>query len=465
VSLKLRLSLIITALLAAMMFAGAILMIHNARHNVRAEIESTEKLALYLLDMAISYKPQISKAASDGKPFRLQSLNHMRHIKIEYYDSTGQLRDSNQTPLSPIEAKDAAPSWFVEIMDRVSQKWAPTRRMIEFTDHSLGELTITPDPSYEYAEIWRQTSDLIGLVAIFFFMVNVMVYWAVGRALRPVSQIFGALNELERGNLEVRLPAFPLHELANISDKFNHMVDTLKQSIRRNHQLSQQLITLQEQERKILARDLHDELGQCLTAIQADASAVLVLGETKYPEVLESAKAITHISRHLMDIVSGMLQKLRPEVLDELGLALALRDLTESWQSRNPTIVCKTHLHDHEMEGLEEPISITAYRFVQECLTNIARHSAATEIEITARRAHSSSGVQTLDIRVRDNGKGFDPSQTEGFGLAGMRERVEGLGGVLNVASTLGKGTDVSATIPLGSIPLDPVPLTTGGIP
>ena len=451
-SLKLRLNLIITALLTLMLLAGAVLMVHNARHNVRAEIESTEKLALYLLDTAIFYKPQIAKTESDGKPFRLQSLRHMRHIKIEFYDATGILRDSNQSQPSAAEAADAAPAWFVGIMDQVSQKWDSTRRIIEFTDHSTGELRITPDPTYEYAEVWRQTVDLFVLVGIFFFSVNAMVYWAVGRALRPVQQIYGALNDLEKGNLEVRLPLFQLHELASISEKFNHMVDTLKHSISRNHQLSQQLITLQEQERKALARDLHDELGQCLTAIQADATAILRLGETKYPEVRESATAIVQLSRHLMDIVTSMLHRLRPEVLDELGLAPALHDLVETWQLRNPGVTCSFTFNNDELANMSEPVSITAYRLVQECLTNITRHAHATHVEIITVLGTLYSPIQTLDISVSDNGKGFDPRQPRGFGLAGMRERIEGLGGSFKLTSQSGAGTLVQACIPRDNV-------------
>lgn len=443
-SLKLRLNLIITALLMLMLIAGAVLMVHNARHNVRAEIESTEKLALYLLDTTIAYKPQISRNESNGKPFRLQSLRHMRHIKIEFYDATGQLRDSNQGQASGIDSANIAPHWFVGIMDRVSEKWAPTRRMIEFTDHSTGELRITPDPTYEYAEIWRQTEDLFLLVAIFFVSVNCMVYWAVGRALRPVNNINNALNALEQGNLEVRLPLFELRELASISEKFNHMVDTLKQSIRRNHQLSQQLILLQEQERKALARDLHDELGQCLTAIQADARAISVLGETKYPEVRESAEAITQLSRHLMDIVTGMLHRLRPEVLDALGLAPALHEVVDTWIARNPGVACTADIRDDELQALPEAISIAAYRLIQECLTNVTRHAHASQVMVSA-----SMSWQGLTLSVQDNGRGFDPSQAQGFGLAGMRERIEGLGGTFQLSTNSNSGTRVEASLPL----------------
>jgi len=110
--------------------------------------------------------------------------------------------------------------------------------------------------------------------------VNLVISWAVAQALKPTENILFALNELEKGNLETRLPAFDLPELARIGRKFNHMIETLQQSITRNHKLTQQLITLQEEERKSLARDLHDEFGQCLTAIHTDASVILKVSRT-----------------------------------------------------------------------------------------------------------------------------------------------------------------------------------------
>jgi two-component system sensor histidine kinase UhpB len=451
-SLKLRLNLIITGLLLLIMLAGMLLNIVNARQNVRAEVESTEKLALYLFDTGILNNPGAVLREPEKKPLRLQSLRHMRHVRIEFLDVYGHILDSNRAgELSAPQSE--APAWFESIMDKVAPKWEPQRRDIEYQGRLLGRLVITPDPSSEYAEIWKQITDLMTLLSIFFVTVNLMVYWAVGQALKPTAKILEALNSLERGDLEARLPHFDLPELARIGEKFNHMVETLQQSIMRNHRLSQQLISLQEEERKSLARDLHDEFGQSLTAINADAAVVLQLAEKKYPEILDSAQAMAKLSRHLMDLVSGLMQRLRPGILDELGLASALQDLVDTWRSRNETISCKLTIDDSiykdQDKEMNEVIQITIYRLVQECLTNISRHAHATQVEIMLNRKPKNGQHPMLHISVSDNGQGFNEAAVDGFGLHGMRERVEGLGGEFTLVSRLSKGTDISARIPL----------------
>lgn len=448
-SLKLRLNLIITGLLLLIMLGGMLLNIFNARQNVRAEVESTEKLALYLFDTGILNNPGAMLNHPENKPLRLQSLRHMRHVRIEFQDISGRVLDSNRTGQFSDHQNDA-PDWFESLMDIVTPKWQPQSRDIQYQGQLLGRLVITPDPTYEYAEIWKQITDLMLLLSVFFVSVNLMVSWAVGQALKPTDNILQALNSLERGDLAARLPAFDLPELARIGEKFNRMVETLQQSIQRNHRLTQQLISLQEEERKALARDLHDEFGQSLTAINADAAAVLQLAEKKYPEIRDSAQAMARLSQHLMEMVGGLLQQLRPGILDELGLASALRDLVDIWQPRNDSAHCTLTIAEGACDGLDETTQVTVYRLVQECLTNISRHAGATTVVITLAR-ETADGQHALRVSVSDNGKGFHPDSGDGFGLYGMRERVEGLGGDFRLASQPGMGTEISARLPLGA--------------
>jgi two-component system sensor histidine kinase UhpB len=446
VSLKLRLNLIITGLLMLIVLAGTVLTLINARQNVRAEVASAERLALYLFDTALFNNSALVLRNDEGRPFQLQRLDHMRHLHIEFRDLQGRVLDSNQ-PRSPRQVHSEAPDWFEALLNRITPPWESQIRHVEYRGQPIGQLVITPDPTYEYAEIWKQITDSTTLAIIFFVSVNLMIAWAVSQALKPTENILQALNELERGNLKARLPGFDLPELSRIGEKFNRMVETLELSISRNHRLTQQLITLQEEERKSLARDLHDEFGQCLTAIHTDATVVLRQAETKYPEIKDSAAAISQLSRHLMDLVSGLLQRLRPGILDELGLEAALHDLVDTWQSRNDNAVIKFSSHGIPPAIAEAP-EITAYRLVQECLTNITRHAEARHVAVAVEREIRNDSIG-LHISVCDNGKGFDPSRTEGMGLPGMRERVEGLGGEWVVDSRLGQGTEIRAWIPV----------------
>jgi two-component system, NarL family, sensor histidine kinase UhpB len=447
-SLKLRLNLIITLLLTMVFVAGIILNIINARQNVRAEVDSTEKLALYLFDTGLLQNPGEVFSKTTNNPLRLQSLKHMRHVRIQFYDAQNKLLDSNRQQDEPVQRSNP-PDWFKRALDAFSPPWQAQEREVKYQEKLLGKLVITPDPTYEYAEIWKQLLDLLLLLSLFFVAINLMIYWALARALEPTLSILQTLNLVEGGNMQARLPTFKLPELAKIGDKFNLMVETLEQSILRNHQLSQQLINLQEFERKNLARDLHDEFGQSLTAIHADSTVVLKLAQTKYPELKASALAITQLSKHLMEMVGGLLQRLRPGALDELGLIEALQELLAMWRVRNESISCMLSIEGELPTNLHEALRVTVYRLVQECLTNIARHAEATQVII---KLVNDTEKRSLHISVYDNGKGFNVSDLTGFGLLGMRERVEGLGGKLTINSKVsGKsGTTIEAWLPLG---------------
>ncbi len=442
-SLKLRLNLMITALLALVMLIGAWLMINNAREDVRAEVQSTTNLALHLLDTEILHYTS-DFAWMDGADikktsvFRLQSLGNIRHLRIEFFDYKGRLMDSNR-PYPEQHQRMSPPGWFVSLMDVASPAMQETRRKIVINGRAAGELVITPDSSYEIAEIWDDTIGMLMLVAFFFIIVNGMVYWAVSRALRPVGRILEALTELERGHLHARLPIFSLPELARIGEKFNGMAQKLQQTVEHNQGLSRQLIRLQEDERKSLARDLHDEIGQSLTAIHADASAIL--NDDIPPSVRDSASAIVTVSRHMMELVRQLLNRLRPDTLDKLGLRVALQDLHGDWQRRNPLIQSELQISG-ELDGLSEAVTITAFRMVQECLTNITRHAGASKVSIGVVR-----GEDSLAILVEDDGQGFNPERAQGFGLAGMRERIEGLGGEFELDSAFRHGTCITVRL------------------
>lgn len=440
-SLKLLLNLMITALMAVLLVIGVALTIHNSQENIRAELESTSALALHLIDKELLYFADEIAEQKLKTPFSLNSLGQIRHLRVEYYDARGNLRDSNQTEFQAA-LRNPPPPWFVYLMNVFSSDIEPRKRVIHANNKLIGEVVITPDPTYEITEVWEDSLGMLKLVGIFFVAVNVMVFWAVGKALKPVDQILDAINQVEQGNLDARMPPFRLPELAQISVKFNHMAATLQTSITRNHKLSQQLLNLQEEERKSLSRDLHDEIGQSLTAIHADATAIVNASEQDTP-VNQSARAIVAVARQVISIVRHIVEQLRPETLDKLGLKIALEELVSSWQQRYKMQTCDLRISS-DLAEVPEAVSITAYRVVQECLTNIARHAAARRVTVDV---WIESGE--LAIVVQDDGCGFNPGQAAGFGLIGMRERVTGAGGELEIDSNLAKGTTVMVRLPL----------------
>jgi len=217
-----------------------------------------------------------------------------------------------------------------------------------------------------------------------------------------------------------------------------------------NRNLSKQLMQSQEDERRYIARELHDELGQSLTAI--DTASRLIVLRSKKQGVIEKAEEIGHITGKLFKDVRSMLVKIRPPMLDSLGLSAALHNLTSQWM-KDSSIVCNLNIAG-EPDDFPDIVNIAIYRVLQESLTNISRHSMADQVEVTlkkvARRSttHGSDGMLQLDIR--DNGKGIDlnAANVMGLGMVGMRERVHVLGGNCSFDSAPGKGVHISVLIP-----------------
>lgn len=443
-NLKIRINLIVTMVLALIMLIGAWMMIENSREDIRAEVDSTTVLALHLLDAETSHfaSTQEWDATRSDKAsfFRLQSLDNIRHLRIEFFDAAGKLRDSNQA-VSNYKEK-APPVWFEKLIRRVSSSLTPTHRSIVVNGQLLGELVITPDPSYEIAEIWHDTIGLFSLGLLFFLIVNGVLYWAVDSALRPLNKILGALTELEHGHLNARLPLFSLPELSNISSKFNTMAQTLENSMSSNHRLTQKIIRLQEDERKSIAQDLHDEIGQHLTAINIDASAIIKSKDIRYAH--ESAMAISEVVLQMINIVREMLHRLRPATLDELGLKSALLELIEGWRQRNREVTVSYNI-SNKIDSMNETLAITAYRIIQECLTNVSKHAQARLVIIKV-----EVNNENFHLLVQDNGQGFKADlNSQGFGLVGMCERVEGLGGTLSISSEPYVGVSVKVILPI----------------
>lgn len=444
-NLKLRINLIITLMLALTMLLGAWMMINNAQEDVRAEVDSTTTLALHLLDAEVlHYTTDFAWTSSGVKNktsiFRLQTLESVRHLKIEFFDAFGRLRDSNRA--TNVTDNQAPPWWFKKLMSSVSSSLTETHRPIIVNSRILGELVITPDPSYEIAEIWDDTLGLLTLGFLFFIVLNALVYWAVDRALNPLGKVLSALTQLEHGHLEARLPPFSLPELSNISSKFNAMAQTLENSMQNNHRLTHQIIRLQEDERKNIAHDLHDEIGQHLTAIHIDASAIL--NAKKISSAHASAIAIGEVARQMMGIVREMLQRLRPGILYELGLQAALEELIDSWRQRNRGVNLVISISS-PLNNLNEVVAITIYRIVQECFTNVTKYANARVVTIKIERQ-----ADHLKLMMGDDGRGFNQRDaTKGFGLAGMRERVEGLGGTFMLNSSLGAGVQLEVSLPI----------------
>jgi two-component system sensor histidine kinase TtrS len=210
--------------------------------------------------------------------------------------------------------------------------------------------------------------------------------------------------------------------------------------------LAQKCMAVQEDERRHLARELHDELGQCITAIQADAETIQELSSDS--RVLASAGAIQSVSARVYAVVHKIMERLRPSILDDLGLVETLNEEIGVWQKRQPRTRYRIRTHGN-LEQPGDDINISMYRIVQECLTNIAKHAMAENVTIELAVVDTGSESQ-LQLIVNDDGAGMTRQAIgRGLGLIGIRERVEALDGTFDISSSAGAGTRIEVTVPL----------------
>lgn len=224
----------------------------------------------------------------------------------------------------------------------------------------------------------------------------------------------------------------------------------LARALAENRELAREALRIQESERKHLARELHDELGQYLNAIKLDAVAINENDGRSPQASLNSSLAIIRAVDHVHRVVGDMIARLRPVGLDELGLTAAIEHCVDQWGKRLPHTRFTLRVNG-KFDDLSEPASLTLYRLVQEGLTNIYKHANAHRVEVALERVKSTGDkTDELCLSVADDGCGMDSeARTSRLGLRGMRERVEMAGGTFTLKSQPGCGLSFAARLPV----------------
>ena len=295
------------------------------------------------------------------------------------------------------------------------------------------------------------------VIAVSEIFLTVLATVLIGLHLtRRLGALANAAELVGAGDYSVSVPTETADEVGTTAAAFNRMVaevssrtrlleqeeEKSRQLLAENRRLVHASLEVQEEERKHLARELHDELGQCITAIQADAESIRDLSAGRDARTEASAGAILEVSSRIYDVVHSMMTRLRPGILDDLGLVAALRDDISAWMRRNPQTTCSINATG-QLDKLGERTNITVYRIIQECLTNVAKHAGASTVSIDL-----TGEIDRLYLRIEDDGRGIsEADQGGGLGLIGMRERVEALGGVFRTGKE-GTGFLIEISIP-----------------
>jgi two-component system, NarL family, sensor histidine kinase UhpB len=221
----------------------------------------------------------------------------------------------------------------------------------------------------------------------------------------------------------------------------------LRRALAENRRLAQQGLDAQEAERKHLARELHDELGQYLNAIKLDA---LALGEVASRPDQDINRRIVQNADHVYAVVSDMIRRLRPVGLDELGLVAALEACVGSWRASQPALAIGLQTQGN-LDDLGESLNLAIYRIVQESLTNCVKHASARKVEVHLQRLVDDRGRDVAVLTISDDGVGMalPQSTNSGRGLSGMRERVNMVGGQLDLISGTGSGVSIRVVFDL----------------
>ena len=420
------------------MSGGAGLAGWHARRSVGLELQAGLAGGQQTLERAFE-----SLGHSDHKPRDLTELvatfDGNRHVRALLLSRGGQVVAMSQ----PYRSGRATPQWFARFMHT---GLAPIRVPVPASVPAYSAMVLQSVPANDVGDVWLEFSDVaVGLLAAAAGGF-VLIYLTIGRALRPLHDVSESFVLIGSGDYRARVRERGPPELSDLARGFNSMAARLAASETRNRALEEQLLTLQDEERADLARDLHDEIGPYLFAVNVDAAMVGQLAKDKrLKDIPERVASIQSAVGHMQSQVKDILGRLRPTQAVELGLNAAIDDVVAFWRTRHGDIVFDVRLLDDESR-LEETHKETIYRVVQESLSNAVRHGRPNHIEVAV-TAEADGLIQT---RIRDDGMG-KAAPGSGFGLIGMRERVAASGGTLTIDKSP-VGWTVTARLPAASV-------------
>lgn len=398
-SLRLRLNLLMACLNIGFLVALGGLLLSEHRKSIEEEIEAAHRVSVQLLGTAIQTSRMLGGGPADLMAF-LQSLGRVRANEIRFQTADGRV--AYVSPPSSYKSGRSAPEWFARLMSP----------RLEATVIGLpgARLEIVPDPSRAILDAWDSLLSVAALGVAFVIVLHGLLLVLLRHLLRPTEADARRLVTTTRELADNRAVTRLVHERI-------------------------------EEERKRVARELHDELGQSLTAVRLIATSI-ARGEPAAQQ--QGIAKIAEIAAGLYDSVHRIVRELRPAVLEQPDLAAAIDDLVREWRTSHAGISIEPVLRG-DLGDLGETVTLAVFRAVQEALTNVHKHAAATRVVI-----HIERDDECLRLSVEDDGHGpAVGAASSRHGLAGMRERIAALGGTVATGANDGGGFRVSIVVPL----------------
>ena len=444
-SLRLQINLIIAGMLLAFAALLVGLQLTDTSRGVHEEIGGSNLVAIQVLS-------QVEATSRDGglsaMTLFLEGLGRIRGNEIELFGEDGALL--YRSPPPRYKAGRDAPQWYARLV-------APPLKTREITlPH--GRVVVRPDPSRAILDGWDEFVPLLVTLLAGVVFANALAYWLVGRALHPFQQLAQGLRGIAQGEYATRLPRLKGREAGGLGEDFNSMAQSVQDgmlarekaraatvALAENRELTQVIQTRIEEVRRQIARELHDDLGQQVTAIKSLGFAISHRAQGQDLRIAESARMVVQCADAMYESVHQMVGQLRPLALDRFGLADALQDLVEQARTQHPGVHIQLQIQG-ALDAVEGELATAVYRIAQESLTNALRHAQA---QLIALQLHAEP--QHLVLEVRDDGRGLqqDWELTGHFGVIGMRERAESLGGTFTMEPIGSGGVRLRATLPL----------------
>jgi two-component system, NarL family, sensor histidine kinase UhpB len=436
-TLRLRLILLVGCVLAVSLLFGGMLAWWHAAQSARTEMQAALLSGEHRVRDSIEHLAEV--ADRDGDLRRLiATFNGDRHVRATLLDSAGHSLAGSvlSKPLHP------EPEWFFDLLGV-----APTMSLIAIGGEMVAGKTIAlqSDPHNEVSEVWTEFRDGMIIVLVFCSLSFALIYWTAGRSLRPLETLSAGFRTIGTGDYATRVAEGGPPEVEGLARAFNLMAERLGALEARNERLHTQLLTIQDEERADLARDLHDDVGPFLFAVNIDIASIARLAEERGDaQMLERARSIREAVSHMQKHVKSILGRLRQTGLTDIGLAQAVENLGVFWRRRHPEMSIRFDVAADASFG--DVTDATLYRLIQESLTNAIRHGRPRNISVSIR----SEAAGDILLQVSDDGVGFAKSMDRsGLGLAGMQERIAALGGSLSVRNHAdGNGASITARLP-----------------
>lgn len=446
-SIKSRLNLALAVVLALAVTSVMIALLADAGPRVRNEIASSMRVTEAVVRASIESMTD-SPHPEEALATLVSGLGNQRHVRV-----TLAARLPERGNIIPIERRPGAvlPAWLAKEEEQV------LRIPVVVQGRDLGTLLIAADGSDEMREVLETIGSIVFYTGLFAIGAFLLTSYLISSSLAPIGELHRAMQLLEEGDYDVQMPRLGPPEIAGICGHLNTLATALRRSRADNQRLATSIVQLQDDERRELARELHDELGPHLFSLRASGSALIGRidkGSMDTQRIQQDIRAMIGQVDAIQQTNRRVLQQLAPAGLKELGLSSALGALADMWRREQPGTDVRLDISG-DIDHQDETTTLTIYRVVQEGLTNAFRHAEASRIALEISRFQpgpraDQSGVTggSILVTIRDNGEGLSGETRDGFGLRGMRERVTALGGTLKLKEAGGGGTILEALIP-----------------